>query len=281
MNPPASAAEKYTSSKVIDGQDKFVFPGFINTHTHLFQNGLKGLGRDKLLFDWLDSSVRKALREIRFDDVYNAAVTGCIENMRSGVTTVLDYMYAHGSQLGLDDAVVKAFDDTGIRGILGRTHTKTDSLPEGSECEINETDEMFYEDIDRLVKKLEGNERITLALAPGIIWDMDEEGYRKLRQVANKYKLLITMHLDETEDDDAYTMEKYGVNTVELLDRNGVLGEDFIGVHLVHLDQKSRDIMQKRNIKGSHNPVSNMVLASGFAPIPELKKLGLDIGLGY
>jgi 5-methylthioadenosine/S-adenosylhomocysteine deaminase len=280
IEPAKTAAEKYASSNVIDGQDKFIFPGFINTHTHLFQNGLKGLGRDKLLFDWLDSSVRKALREIRFEDVYNAAVVGCIENMRSGVTTVLDYMYAHGSQLGLDDAVVKAFEDSGIRGILGRAHTKTNSLPIGSECEINETEDMFFADIDRLMKKLHNNERVTLALAPGIIWDMDEEGYRKLRQYADKYGLQITMHLDESEDDDKYSYEKYGVNSVELLDRNGVLGEDFIGVHLVHLDEKSLEIMAKRKIKGSHNPVSNMVLASGFAPIPELKKLGLDIGLG-
>jgi 5-methylthioadenosine/S-adenosylhomocysteine deaminase len=88
------------------------------------------------------------------------------------------------------------------------------------------------------------------------------------------------MHLDETEEDDAFSKEQYGVNSVELLDRNGVLGEDFIGVHLVHLDEISLDILQKRRIKGSHNPVSNMILASGVAPIPELKKRGLDIGLG-
>jgi 5-methylthioadenosine/S-adenosylhomocysteine deaminase len=129
IEPSKLVSEKYESSKVIDGWDQYIFPGFINTHTHLFQNGLKGLGRDKLLFDWLDSSVRKALHEIRYPDVYNAAVVGCIENMRSGVTTVLDYMYAHGSQTGLDDAVVQAFDETGIRGILGRTHTKTNNLP--------------------------------------------------------------------------------------------------------------------------------------------------------
>jgi 5-methylthioadenosine/S-adenosylhomocysteine deaminase len=280
IEPSRSVFEKYESPRVIDGQDKFIFPGFINTHTHLFQNGLKGLGRDKLLFDWLDSSVRKALHEIRYTDVYNAAVAGCIENMRSGVTTVLDYMYAHGSQPGLDDAVVQAYDETGIRGILGRAHTKTESLSKGSECPINETEDMFFRDVERLVKELRGHERITLALAPGIIWDMGEDGYRKIRQCADRYGLRITMHLDETEDDDEYSRGKYGVNSVELLDRNGVLGEDFIGVHLVHLDEKSLDILQKRRIKGSHNPVSNMILASGVAPIPELKKRGLDIGLG-
>jgi 5-methylthioadenosine/S-adenosylhomocysteine deaminase len=280
LEPSESAARKYDSRKVIDGQDQFVFPGFINTHTHLFQNGLKGLGRDKLLFDWLDSSVRKALREIRYQDVYNAAAAGCIENIRSGVTTILDYMYAHGSELGLDDAVVKAFDETGIRGVLGRTHTKTDFLPVGSECAISETEDMFFEDVDRLMGALEGHERITLALAPGIVWDMGEEGYRRVRQYADRYGLRITMHVDETEEDDQYTKAQYGVNTVEFLDRTGLLGEDFIGVHLVQLDQKSLEILQKRRIKCSHNPVSNMILASGVAPIPELKRLGLDVGLG-
>ncbi len=279
IEPSASLLEKYTGAKVIDGIDRFVFPGFVNTHTHLFQNGLKGLGRDKLLFDWLDSSVRRALREIRYEDVYNAAVAGCLENIRSGATTVLDYMYAHGSQLSLDDAVIQAFEDTGIRGILGRAHTKTEFLPKGSECEINETEDMFFADVDRLMAKLAGNGRISLAMAPGIIWDMSEEGYRQLRRYADKYGIRITMHLDETGEDDEFALNKFGVNAAELLDRNGVLGEDFIGVHLVHLDPKTIELLQKRQVKVSHNPVSNMILASGVAPIPHLSELGLVIGL--
>ena len=280
IEPSETIFEAYDSRKIIDGQDQFVFPGFINTHTHLFQNTLKGLGRDKLLIDWLDSSVRRALPEIRFNDVYRAALAGCIENIRSGVTTVLDYMYAHGSQTGLDDAVVKAFDESGIRGILGRAQTDTSNFPEGIKCPINETEAMFFADVDRLAKELKGNQRITLAIAPGIIWDLTEEGFKKVRQYADKYGIRIVMHLDETSGDDDYAMSRYGINAVEVLERNGVLGEDFIGVHLVQLDQKSLDILQKRNIKVSHNPIANLILASGIAPIPQLKKLGLDIGLG-
>ncbi len=279
IEPDTLAIEKYEASKEIDATYQFAFPGFINTHTHLFQNGLKGLGRDKLLLDWLDSSVRKALHEIRYEDVYNAAMAGCIENIRSGVTTVLDYMYAHGSQTGLDDAVVKAFDETGIRGILGRAHTKTNNLPKGSECAVNETEDDFFADVDRLMAETKGHERITLALAPGIIWDMGEPGYRKVRQYADRHGIRITMHLDETEDDDVYAYKTYGASSVEILERNGVLGEDFIGVHLVHLDEKDLETFEKYKIKVSHNPISNLILAEGIAPIPQLQKRGLDISL--
>lgn len=280
IGPSAEILGAYRSPTVLDGRDRFVFPGFINTHTHLFQNALKGLGRDKTLFDWLDSSVRKALHEIRHTDVYNAAVAGCLENIRSGVTTVLDYMYAHASEAGLDDAVVKAFERTGIRGILGRAHTKTDGFPESARCPINETEDMFYADVDRLRAELSGHERITLALAPGIIWDMDPDGYRRLRQYADQHGLRITMHLDETVEDDAFTRAHYGVNTAELLDQTGVLGEDFIGAHLVHLDATTLEIFGRRRIKCSHNPVSNLLLASGVAPVPTLRGMGLDVGLG-
>lgn len=280
IGPSAAILAAYHSPTVLDGRDRFVFPGFINTHTHLFQNALKGLGRDKTLLDWLDSSVRKALHEIRQVDVYNAAVTGCIENIRSGVTTVLDYMYAHASEAGLDDGVVRAFERTGIRGILGRAHTKTDGFPESVRCSINETEDMFYADVDRLREALKGHETVSLALAPGIVWDMDPDGYRRLRRYADQHGLRITMHLDETPDDDAFTRAHYGMNTAELLDQAGVLGEDFIGVHLVHLDASTLEIFGRRRIKCSHNPVSNLILASGVAPVPTLKRMGLDVGLG-
>ena len=280
MGPSAELLAAYASPVVIDGRDRFVFPGFINTHTHLFQNALKGLGRDLRLFDWLDNSVRKALHEIRSVDIYNAAVAGCLENIRSGVTTVLDYMYAHASESGLDDAVVRAFERTGIRGILGRAHTKTDGFPDAIRCPINETEDMFYADVDRLRETLAGHETVSLALAPGIVWDMDPDGYRRLRQYADRHGLRITMHLDETPEDDAFTRAHYDMNTAELLDQTGILGEDFIGAHLVHLDSTTLEIFGRRKIKCSHNPVSNLLLASGVAPVPTLKRLGLDVGLG-
>lgn len=274
----ADMIAKYAAAKVIDAAGKFIYPGFVNTHSHLFQVLLKGLGRDKLLFDWLDSSVRRAIYQIDQECVYYAALVGCIENLRSGATTILDYMYCHG-QAGLDDAVMQAFEDIGIRGILGRGHTKTSSFPADCACEINETEEMFFADVERLVAKYKGHSRLSLALAPGIIWDLSEEGYLQTRDLADKHGILITMHTVETEDDDKYCVEARGMRTIPYLEKVGILGPDYVAVHSVHMSPEDMALFKKYDVKVSHNPVSNMILASGVAPVPEFLKQGITVGL--
>jgi 5-methylthioadenosine/S-adenosylhomocysteine deaminase len=267
---------KYVANKVIDGSGKFVFPGFVNTHTHLFQVLLKGLGRDQKLIEWLNSSVRRAIYQIDEESVYYAALVGCIESLRSGTTTILDYMYCHGKE-GLDDPVIKAFEDIGVRGILGRGHTDTNPFP--CACEINETEEMFFADVERLAAKYQGHPRISIALAPAIIWDLTEKGYLKTRELADKYGILITMHTVETEDDDQYSLETYGMRTVPYLEKVGILGPDFIAVHCVHMSAEDIALFKKYDVKVSHNPVSNMILAAGVAPVTEFMKQGITVSL--
>lgn len=269
-------AAKYEAGKVIDGSGKALFPGFINGHGHLFQNLLKGLGRDKKLFDWLDASVRKALPYIDAEDVLASATAGCLESMASGVTTFLDYMYCHGTSLdALDNAVIDAFRQTGMRGMLGRAHTQV----EGLGCPVEENEDQHFEQIDRLATELKDDELVSLVITPGIIWDHTVEGFKKTRVYADKYNIPMTMHTIETDDDDEFTKGKYGKTTMEFLDEVGILGPDFICVHFVKASEKDIAIMKKYDAKIVHCPVSNMILASGFAPIEAFHEAGLSVGL--
>ncbi len=270
---------RYQATRVIDARNRYVFPGFANTHSHLFQGALKGLGRDKTLFDWLDSSVRFALPETGYDVMYAAALVGCIENLRSGTTTLLDYQYAHAHEAGLDDAVTRAMEETGIRGILGRAHTDVSRMPEGAQCPRVETEQDFFDDVDRLQAIYKDHSRISVCLAPGIIWDLTEEGYRTCRQYADRYGMVITMHTLETEDDNRYSQETYGMNTMPFLARAGVLGPDFLAVHCVDMDEEDFRLFREYDIKVSHNPISNMILASGVAPVPRMLREGLTVSL--
>lgn len=271
---------KYAADKTIDAKGKFVFPGFVSTHTHLFQVLLKGLGRDKPLLEWLDSSVRRALCKIDKECCYYAAMTGCIEAIRTGTTTVLDYMYCHGQE-DLDSSVMQAFKDIGIRGILGRGNTKTDNFPKEFACEHNETEEMFLAEVERLALEYRGHSRLSVAIAPGVVWDVSDDGFKKIRELANRLKIPITMHLVETEDDDEYSLRAKGMKTVPFLEKMGILGPDFIGVHCVHMTEEDIALFKKYDVKVSHNPVSNMILASGIAPVPEFIRAGITVSLAF
>ena len=184
-----------------------------------------GLGRDKKLFD-LDASVRKAIHEIGYDEVLAAATAGTMKNLNSGVTTILDYIYCHGKEVRLDDAVVESFRKTGIRDVLGRAHTKVGNMLKGSECPIDETEDMFFADVDRLIEETKNEDKIFLALAPGIIWDLSKEGYKKCREYVDKYNISITMHVLETVNDE-YSKATYGMTTMAFLESTGILGSDF------------------------------------------------------
>jgi 5-methylthioadenosine/S-adenosylhomocysteine deaminase len=270
---------EYEAPKIIDAADKAVFPGFINTHCHLFQVLLKGLGRDKILFDWLDASVRRAIWRITPERAEAAAVVGCLEHLHSGATTVLDYQYCHGHP-GIDDAVLKAVEKTGIRAVYGRGYTPASNLPEDCMPPLKESEEDFFASVEDLADKYQSHPRISIAMAPGIIWDVSEEGYRQVRKIADKRGLIITMHVNESFDDDAYSRQTYGLDTIPFLERAGILGPDFVAVHCVNMDDEDIRTFKKYDVKISHNPISNMILASGVAGVPDFRAAGLVVSLG-
>lgn len=271
-------AEQYTAARTIDAAGRFVFPGFISTHSHLFQTMLKGLGRDKHLIDWLNSSVRVALRAYDPETIRAAALVGCIEAIRSGTTTLLDYQYCHPVP-GMDEAVLQAMDELGIRGILGRGFTNVGAFPPELACPQVETEQEFLDELRRLEKELRGNARLSVCAAPGIVWDHSPDGFRELRRIANETGMPITLHIAETPDDDAFCLQTHGKRAIPLLAELGVLGPDFLAVHCVHLTEEDHALFRANDVKISYNPVSNMILASGAPPIARLVEEGLTVSL--
>lgn len=271
-------AANYSAKNVVDAKGKLIFPGMISTHSHLFQTMLKGLGRDKLLFDWLDSSIRKALYKFDGETCYYAALLGCMEAIRSGTTTILDFMYCH-TQPGLDDYVTKAMEDIGIRGVYGRGYTNTSRFSPEFKVSHHDSEQDMFDDTIRLYKKYKNNSRMSVALAPGIIWDNSDDGYREMRKMANEMHIPLTMHVLESKEDDLYCKKERGSRTIPHLEKLGFIGPDFIAVHCVCMEQEDFDIFKHYDVKISHNPVSNMVLASGVAPVERMVNEGLTVSL--
>ena len=121
--------------------------------------------------------------------------------------------------------------------------------------------------------------RVQVGLAPNMIWAVDEEGYRLTRKLADEEHVLITTHVAETTFELETAAACYGMNDTEFLSDIGFLGPDVIAVHCVHCKTEDIEIMRQHGTKVSHNPCSNMYLASGCAPIPEMLRAGVTVGL--
>src|SRR6266851_9044308 len=119
VGPRQDLEGRFEARRTLHADGQIVFPGLVDTHTHLYQTLLKGLGDDLPLMEWLDACTLPSIPHLTPRMCYVAAALGCIESLRSGCTTIFDYMVDH-SDPEVYDAILKAFDDVGIQGVLGR-----------------------------------------------------------------------------------------------------------------------------------------------------------------
>ena len=266
--------------KTIDLNGKMVFPGFINTHTHLFQSLLKGLGDDMALHNWLADMMFQAAIYLEEDNVYYGAMSGGMEAIRSGVTTVVDYMHTHSKPL-LTDSIVRAYKDLKIRGIIGRGMINTGDQF-GTPKELMQDINTVEEDLYRLFDKYHNTEngRIQIGTAPSSVWAATDEMLKMVYEVTNKYDALFAVHLSETEFNNIASKEIHGMGDFETLVNLGITGENVLMVHCVVLNDEQLKLAKEYNMKISHNVASNMYLASGTAPVTKMIEMGLTVGLG-
>ena len=266
--------------KTIDGTGKIIFPGFINTHNHLFQTLLKGLGDDLNLADWLAQMTFPSSAHLQPEDVYAASMLGCVEGIHCGTTTQLDYMYPH-ARAGLSDGVVTAFKDLKIRGILGRGMMNTGEqfgVPKAIMQDLDIIEKDCYRLFDTYHKT--ENDRIKVWTAPAALWSNSEELLKLAWRITNEYNSGFTIHVSETPFDREAGKEIHGVYDFDVLEKLGIVGPNVLMVHCVHLTPEDIKKAKKYDLKISHNTTSNMYLASGVAPVPAMLKEGLTIGLG-
>jgi 5-methylthioadenosine/S-adenosylhomocysteine deaminase len=276
------AAEAGTVDR-IDATGGLVLPGLVNTHTHLFQTLLKGPGDDRPLYLWLRDMTAPAASALTEEDCEAAALHGAVEALRSGTTTIVDFMYPH-PRPGLTDAVIRGLDAAGMRAIVGRgfvTQGTELGIPEA----IVQTLDDALADVERLVREHGGGGPgggeglIRIGIAPCLLWMVDEAGLRATRAFADAYRTPIAYHMAETSFEVDYAQRTYGRRETEVLGDAGLLGPDLLAVHCTKLDDRDIDRLRSFDVKVSHNPVSNMYLASGVAPIPDMLRAGLTVGL--
>jgi 5-methylthioadenosine/S-adenosylhomocysteine deaminase len=274
----AQLQQKYPGAEVVDCKDRIVMPGMVNTHTHLFQTLLKGLGDDMVLKKWFTCMTGPSAVHLLPEDAHAAATHGCVESIRSGVTTLVDFMYAHPLP-GMIPQVVDAFHTTGMRGFVCRGFISTGEQYDIPAALIERPAAALGDAREHIRRYNKPGGRVQVGLSPNMIWAVDEEGYRLTRKLANEEHVFITTHVAETDFELETTAARFGMNDTEFLSDIGFFGPDVLAVHCVHCTTSDIAILKKHQTSVSHNPCSNMYLASGCAPIPEMLAAGLDVGL--
>lgn len=246
----------------IDASGNVVMPGLVDAHMHTTL--LRGIGDDLPLMRWLYEVMFPKDAQIRPEHIHAAAIMNQCELIRGGVTTFLDIF-----RFPAETAAIT--EQSGLRGIFC---PQIIDEPAGA-GETLESNLAFIEAWhDRLPK------RIYTWFGPHAPYSNFPETYRKIAEYAEKYDIGFHTHICETQAEIDGINEKYGKSPVQLLNDVGALTPRLSVAHGVHLTSEDIDLLARRGVGVVHNPSSNMKLASGVAPVPELLNAGVTVGLG-
>jgi 5-methylthioadenosine/S-adenosylhomocysteine deaminase len=254
------------ADEVINGEGKVLTPGLINTHTHLSMTLMRGLADDVPLNTWLNDYIWPAEDNIEGKHCYAGALLACAEMIKSGTTTFNDMYFF------IDD-VAKAVDESGLRGML--SHGMIDLGDE------EKRKKEFKESI-RIIKKCHNTAdgRIKIALGPHAPYTCSTELLRWVRRKADELGVRIHIHVSETEFEVEQIINSHGARPFEYLNEIDFLGDDVLAAHGVWLSDSEMDIIKNNQVKLSHNPISNMKLASGVSPVSKMIDKGINVSLG-
>jgi len=255
-----------TFDEIVDGTNKLYMPGLVNTHNHAAMSLLRGYGDDLALQVWLQEKMWPNEAKFTSNDVKWGALLSILEMLKSGTTTFVD-MYDHM------DEVARAVEQSGMRGCLTRGVIGL-CPPEVQRAKLEEA--------VRFARDWHGKAggRITTMMAPHAPYTCPPDYIEKIVQAAHDLNLPIHTHMSETLNEVMQNERDYGSRPSFHLDKLGVFSRPCLVAHGVHLTDEEIALLAERGVRVSHNPGSNLKLASGIARVPDLIAAGVLVSLG-
>ncbi|MGE3254177.1 amidohydrolase family protein [Pseudonocardia sp.] len=263
------------ADEVIDASGMLVIPGFVNAHTHLCMIYGRSLGTDRDLLHWLGEAQIPVMRGLEPSDYALSMTLGAVENLKAGNTTVCEVFFSPHYDAEVDQVAAQALDDSGIRSVLFRC-TNDESFFDG-----------FVEDRGDIVRRVSelhdrwpNDGRTRIGGGPLIPWGSSEGSFRDLVELSADRGMPLHLHTAETPEYNDLVRERTGRSNVEMLADVGSLGPAVMLNHCVHLSERDIALIAEAGSPVIHDPTSNMLLASGVAPVPALRAAGVPLGLG-
>ncbi|MFZ5639906.1 MAG: amidohydrolase [Bacillota bacterium] len=264
VGPAGTAGAGWSADKVIDAKGMVALPGFINCHTHAAMTLLRSYADDLPLMQWLSERIWPLENRLTGEDVYWGTMLCVLEMIKSGTTTFADMYFF------MDD-VAKAVRQSGMRASLSR-----------GMIGVAPTAELALEESEAFIREWHGGAdgRITTMLGPHAPHTCPPAYLEKVMALASRFNVGIHIHLAETLPEVSEIRKEYGKSPIAYVNDIGLLDFPVLGAHCVHVSPEDIKIMKDKDVRVAHNPESNMKLASGIAPVPQMLADGVTVALG-
>ena len=273
-----------TADEVLDLHGHILLPGLINTHHHFYQTLTRAVpaAQDANLFNWL-KTLYPIWGRMRPEDIYISTQTALAELALSGCTTASDHLYIYPNGARLDDEIAAA-QEIGVRLHASRGSMSLGESKGGLPPDHVVEDEAFIvKESQRLIEQYHDpnpGAMVQVVLAPCSPFSVTADLMRTSAALARKYGVHLHTHLAETQDEEAFCIQKFGYRPVAYMDVLNWTGPDVWFAHSVHVSDDEIKLYAHTGCGVAHCPTSNMRLASGISPIMEMLMAGVKVGLG-
>ena len=262
-----AARRRHPDAKVIELAEHALIPGLVNLHTHAAMTLLRGIADDLALMAWLQDHIWPAENRLVSDAfVHDGALLACAEMLRGGVTCFNDMYF-------FPEATARAALQSGMRAVLGIITIEQRS------AYANDAQEYLAKGMT-LRDTLRDEPLLSFCLAPHAPFTVSDATFAQIATYAGELDIPVHIHLHETTQELQDSVARYGVRPLARLEKAGLLGPGLIAVHAVHVNPEEIDLLARHGCSVAHCPSSNLKLASGIAPVTELLRAGVNVGIG-
>ncbi len=272
-----SPTEKRKGEDIIDGAGCVLMPGLINAHTHLYQVLLRAIWEDLPLLPWL-KRIYGAARVLRPSHFYAGSLLACAESIKGGVTTLCEHNFLNPHPECAFETI-RAIQDSGLRSVFARTIMDTgDIVPD---C-VKESPDQAFDHIEKILAANKNSEKISFMTGPNTPPLNTTPGLlREIRRFADQKSIGISAHVAESKAVVEFTRREHRRDgVIRFLQEYGIPGPTSIFAHCVDITKEEIAILKETHTSVSHNPVSNMMLGDGVAPVVEMLHQGVNVALG-
>lgn len=283
VGPFPEMRARFPDASIAGDDESVVVPGFVNAHNHLSEALICGMGEDMTLFEWVSKIIRPVGWHLTREMAYIGTLVKGTEMLLSGVTTVNDMFCYYATENLATLGVVDGLEEVGLRGVVSFGAVDSGHADHGVVDSHIAADKLIagiMHEHESLAEHCAGSQRQVFRMGVGVVHGQSDRLFETGIARAKAEGWAVHTHIAEVREEITEAHIRWGTNTLGRANAHGLLDLDVLAAHCIWLNESDISLMGAKQIKVSHNPVANMILASGVCPVPRLRAAGIPVGIG-